>query len=202
MKDKTTRREKKSVKVDPVRIYDTHGLLTVNRQLGENYSVDVNNIEAMCEHNKKEAAAVGRKDLVRLWSMISITCDPMLSPSSNPDDGMPWAVRPFGRPLFESLIEYYMKIHDVQTLAMICCVFWDKKITLPSIPSSQMIKKSASKVSLEYATQNYNPYHTVSSMSGLLRSLTTPELGTTSESPPKTITSPISSFLARGIIQS
>lgn len=26
----------------------------------------MSNIEAMCEHNKKEAAAVGRKDLVRV----------------------------------------------------------------------------------------------------------------------------------------
>ena len=30
------------------------------------FSFDVTDIDNMCEHNKKEAAAVGRKDLVRV----------------------------------------------------------------------------------------------------------------------------------------
>ncbi|XP_060605078.1 GATOR complex protein WDR59-like isoform X6 [Ruditapes philippinarum] len=151
--DKTSKREKKSVKLEPVRIYNTHCLLNIHRELAEKYSLDVTNIESMCEHNKKEAAAVGRKDLVRLWSMIPVTCSQMLTPSTNPDDGIPWAQRPFGRQMYESLINYYKSIHDVQTLAMICCVFWDKKIVV-SVPQSSNIKKSASKASLDYVPPN------------------------------------------------
>ncbi|XP_052816211.1 GATOR complex protein WDR59-like isoform X3 [Mya arenaria] len=174
-KDKVPKdKKKKSVKLEPVRVYDTLCLLRVNRELGEKYRLDTGNIPAMCEHNKLEAAAVGRKDLVRLWSLIPVMCSPNLAPSPNPDDGTPWAQRPFGRNMLQSLMEHYRKTFDVQTLAMLICVFWDRRhFNLQAITSSgQSLKKSASKVSLDYVPANYNPYHTVSSMSGLLRSLT------------------------------
>ncbi|KAL4234056.1 GATOR complex protein wdr59 [Mactra antiquata] len=169
--DKAMKKEKKIFKLEPVKIFDIHCLLNVHRELAENYRLDVDNINGMCEHNMKQAASVGRKDLVRLWSLIPITCSSVLKPSNNPDDGTPWAQQSFGRKMLESLIEYYKKIYDVQTLAMICCIFWDKKVLL-SITQSQNMKKSPSKASLDYIPPNYNPYHTVSSMSGLLRSLT------------------------------
>ncbi|XP_060605076.1 GATOR complex protein WDR59-like isoform X4 [Ruditapes philippinarum] len=198
--DKTSKREKKSVKLEPVRIYNTHCLLNIHRELAEKYSLDVTNIESMCEHNKKEAAAVGRKDLVRLWSMIPVTCSQMLTPSTNPDDGIPWAQRPFGRQMYESLINYYKSIHDVQTLAMICCVFWDKKIVV-SVPQSSNIKKSASKASLDYVPPNMELKFGSSTDSGW-NLLPTPHMEAGSLSPPETVTSPnISNFLSRAMVK-
>ncbi|XP_053401808.1 GATOR complex protein WDR59-like isoform X3 [Mercenaria mercenaria] len=213
--DRATKKEKKSVKLEPVRIYDTHCLLNIHRDLAEKYSLDVNNIEGMCEHNKKEAAAVGRKDLVRLWSLIPITCNTVLTPSSNPDDGIPWAQRPFGRKMYESLMEYYKSIHDVQTLAMICCIFWDKKFVV-SLPQSSNIKKSSSKASLDYVPPNMELKFGSSSDSGwnlLPKALreqkqephdddTAPDLEAASLSPSSTVTSPnISNFLTRAMVK-
>ncbi|WAR12457.1 WDR59-like protein [Mya arenaria] len=154
-KDKVPKdKKKKSVKLEPVRVYDTLCLLRVNRELGEKYRLDTGNIPAMCEHNKLEAAAVGRKDL--LWSLIPVMCSPNLAPSPNPDDGTPWAQRPFGRNMLQSLMEHYRKTFDVQTLAMLICVFWDRRhFNLQAITSSgQSLKKSASKVSLDYVPAN------------------------------------------------
>lgn len=51
-------------------------------------------------------------------------------------------------------MDYYKKIYDVQTLAMLCCIFWDRRYsTVVSVPA-QNIRKSASKASLDYVPAN------------------------------------------------
>lgn len=151
--DKMVKKEKKSVKVEPVRVYDTHCLLTVHKELGEKYSLNLNDIHAMCEHNKKEAAAVGRHDLVRLWSLVPIIYNAAQNPPNNADDGKPFAQRPCGRKIVEFMMDYYKSLYDVQTLAMLCCIFGDRWHFNQSL-NSQDMKKSASKVSLDYFLPN------------------------------------------------
>ncbi|XP_052233615.1 GATOR complex protein WDR59-like isoform X3 [Dreissena polymorpha] len=189
-------KKRKGMRLEPVLIYDTHYLLNIHRELGEKYSLNLNNLTAMCEHNKIEAASVGRRDLVRLWSLIPVIHNPSLHPDLNPDAGTPWAQRPLGRGMVESLMNHYKSIGDIQTLAMLCCVFWDRNYfqSLSSL-NSNAIKKSASKVSLEFEPVNfYNPYHTVSSMSGLLRSFNMSDNALSPSSQLTTISSPMATI--------
>ncbi|KAL3859727.1 hypothetical protein ACJMK2_009928 [Sinanodonta woodiana] len=132
----------------PVCIYEISSLLTINRLLGEEYRIDLDNIPRMCQHNMKAALAVGRKDLVQLWSLISQISNPNLMSNPSFDPGSPWALNPFGRQMLESLMQYYQQIYDVQSLAMICCVFWSKQGNV----QPPVVKPSASKSSLVEGT--------------------------------------------------
>ncbi|XP_043937539.1 GATOR complex protein WDR59 [Protopterus annectens] len=98
-------------------------LLPVHKSLGEMYILNVNDIQETCQKNAAAAVSVGRRDLVQVWSLAALATDICLSPNSDPDAETPWAQHPFGRHLLESLLAHYSRIHDVQTLAMLCSVF-------------------------------------------------------------------------------
>ena len=40
---------------------------------------------------------------LQMWSLLGLAASEDLSPSSNPDAGLPWAMHPFGRSLLKSL---------------------------------------------------------------------------------------------------
>lgn len=101
---------------------DVSLLLPIHHNLAESYKIIPDDIPLMCSLNTKAAAAIGRSDLVQTWSMVAHACVSNLSPSSDPDQ-TPWAYHPFGRNLIMSLFEHYCNIHDVQMLAMLCCIF-------------------------------------------------------------------------------
>ncbi|PIK57414.1 hypothetical protein BSL78_05680 [Apostichopus japonicus] len=103
-------------------VCDVSLLLPIHHNLAENYKIFPDDISMMCSLNTKAAAAIGRSDLVQTWSMVAHACVSNLSPSSDPDR-TPWAHHPFGRSLITSLFEHYCNIHDVQMLAMLCCIF-------------------------------------------------------------------------------
>lgn len=101
---------------------DVSLLLPIYHKLAENYQIISGDIPLMCSLNTKAAASVGRSDLVQTWSMVAHASISNLSPSDNPDR-TPWAHHPFGRNLVTSLFDHYCNIHDVQMLAMLCCIF-------------------------------------------------------------------------------
>uniref|UniRef100_A0A669D0M2 WD repeat domain 59 n=1 Tax=Oreochromis niloticus TaxID=8128 RepID=A0A669D0M2_ORENI len=96
-------------------------LLPVHKTLGENYILNMNDIQETCQKNAAAALAVGRRDVV--WALASAATNQDLSPDSDPDMETPWARHPFGRHLLETLLDHYSQISDVQTLAMLCSVF-------------------------------------------------------------------------------
>nr|XP_042712406.1 GATOR complex protein WDR59 isoform X1 [Chrysemys picta bellii] len=104
-------------------IQDISCLLPVHKSLGEQYILNVSNIQETCQKNASSALAVGRRDLVQVWSLATVATDLCLGPKSDPDLETPWAQHPFGRQLLESLLAHYCQLHDVQTLAMLCSVF-------------------------------------------------------------------------------
>ncbi|XP_033625882.1 GATOR complex protein WDR59-like [Asterias rubens] len=104
-------------------LYSAVGLTPVHQQLAETYQFIPNNIPLMCSLNAKAAAKVGRSDLVQVWSLVALSTSNELKPSSVPDDEIPWAQHPFGRQLLQTLLDHYSSIHDIQTLAMLCCTF-------------------------------------------------------------------------------
>uniref|UniRef100_A0A8D0GAC1 WD repeat domain 59 n=1 Tax=Sphenodon punctatus TaxID=8508 RepID=A0A8D0GAC1_SPHPU len=102
-------------------IQDISCLLPVHKPLGE--LLNVNDIQETCQKNAASALAVGRRDLVQVWSLARVATDLCLGPKLDPDLEIPWAQHPFGRQLLESLVAHYCQLHDVQTLAMLCSVF-------------------------------------------------------------------------------
>ncbi|XP_062593014.1 GATOR2 complex protein WDR59-like isoform X3 [Saccostrea cucullata] len=138
--------------VGPVKIFDSACMLPIHKDLGKKYIIDRSNIQAMCTHNASVAGAVGRKDLVQLWSMVGISASQKLKPSDDPDDGPPWAQHPFGKEMIKYLFDYYMKIHDVQTLAMLVCVFWNREDAIVQPPKKE--KALPQSTSMDYVPHN------------------------------------------------
>ncbi|XP_056879490.1 GATOR complex protein WDR59 isoform X1 [Takifugu flavidus] len=104
-------------------IQDISCLLPVHKVLGENYILNMNDIQDTCQKNAAAALAVGRRDVAKVWALASAATCQDLSPDSDPDIETPWARHPFGRHLLETLLDHYSHISDVQTLAMLCSVF-------------------------------------------------------------------------------
>lgn len=155
---------KKMSKVNPVIIYDIASLQMLNKQLAENYIINLDDIPKMCSHNGNVAAQVGRKDLIQMWSLLSLVAGGGQELSKDPYDGAPWAQHPFGRKLIKSLLDHYMSLYDIQTLAMLSCMLWTKSIAqiVNQPPASPRPEK-------ENIPPNYSPYHTVSSATNLLK---------------------------------
>uniref|UniRef100_A0A669E3V4 WD repeat domain 59 n=1 Tax=Oreochromis niloticus TaxID=8128 RepID=A0A669E3V4_ORENI len=95
-------------------------LLPVHKTLGENYILNMNDIQETCQKNAAAALAVGRRDVV--WALASAATNQDLSPDSDPDMETPWARHPFG-PEAPDCHACAIQISDVQTLAMLCSVF-------------------------------------------------------------------------------
>ncbi|KAL4630243.1 WD repeat-containing protein 59 isoform X1 [Arapaima gigas] len=104
-------------------IQDISRLLPVHKALGETYILNVNDIQETCQRNASTALAMGRRDLAKVWALASAATSCELSPNADPDAGTPWARHPFGRLLLGTLLDYYSKMSDIQTLAMLCSVF-------------------------------------------------------------------------------
>lgn len=106
-----------------VTLSDVSHLLPISRELAEMYCLSGAEIAELCSRNASAAAAVNRPDLVRAWSVAGLVADSRLPVHFNPDSGIPWSQHPFSRLLISSLFEHYQATKDVQTLAMLSCVF-------------------------------------------------------------------------------
>ncbi|XP_061878658.1 GATOR2 complex protein WDR59-like [Entelurus aequoreus] len=100
-------------------------LLPVHKVLGENYILNMHDIQDTCQKNAAAALAAGRRDVAKVWALASAATNRDLSPDSDPDTDAPWASHPFGRHLLDTLVDHYSHMSDVQTLAMLCSVFTD-----------------------------------------------------------------------------
>ncbi|EGG24291.1 hypothetical protein DFA_06441 [Cavenderia fasciculata] len=133
-----------------LRVIPISSLSPINFTLANNYTL-IGEVEDICKNNLKVATSVNRKDLMRLWSTLAEITDSNLfnlndhrfkynkqlkrlsrvNTNEFIDDN--WPVHPLGRSLIQSFMEYYNKIGDVQTMAMITCVL---------IISAQQLTKS------------------------------------------------------------
>ena len=73
--------------------------------------------QEICERNAATANIVDRADLVHLWTLAG------LSAGGIEEGGLPWAQHPMGRRLVQDLLIHYVKLRDVQTVAMLSAVF-------------------------------------------------------------------------------
>ncbi|XP_064109402.1 GATOR2 complex protein WDR59-like isoform X6 [Macrobrachium nipponense] len=118
----------RSFKAGSVMIYDVKSLMPFSRELGAAHVLDDSDIVQSCTKNRDAAAAVGRKDLVQVWSLAAATASLASSSaiSSIEDVEFPWCHHPFARKLVDSLLSHYLKLNDVQTATMLSCVFGTK----------------------------------------------------------------------------
>ncbi|XP_050688408.1 GATOR complex protein WDR59-like isoform X5 [Eriocheir sinensis] len=114
----------RSFRAGNVLIYDVNSLMPFSKDLGATYVLDEGNVVSTCTHNRDAAAAVGRKDLVQVWSLAAHTASLGPGPAHNMD--FPWAQHPFGQKLINSLLNHYLALSDVQTATMLACVFGSK----------------------------------------------------------------------------
>ncbi|XP_061731812.1 GATOR2 complex protein WDR59 isoform X2 [Nerophis ophidion] len=78
-------------------------LLPVHKVLGENYILNMHDIQDTCQKNAAAAMAAGRRDVAKVWALASAATSRDLSPDSDPDTDAPWASHPFGRHLLDTL---------------------------------------------------------------------------------------------------
>ncbi|XP_071547445.1 GATOR2 complex protein WDR59 isoform X3 [Panulirus ornatus] len=118
----------RSFRAGNVLVYDVKSLMPLSKDLGASYMLDENDIVGTCAHNRDAAAAVGRKDLVQVWSLAAATASigPGLSTNASEYTDSPWTHHPFARKLINSILDHYLFLNDVQTATMLCCVFGTK----------------------------------------------------------------------------
>ncbi|GAB6032166.1 hypothetical protein CHUAL_010817 [Chamberlinius hualienensis] len=144
--------------------YDVSKLLPISHELASTYSMKDADMKSMCQKNMAAAASVGRRDLVFVWSIVSVTVNSELTPHADPNLGMPWAHHPFGRELFQSLIKHYLLLGDIQTVVMLCCTLSSSllpqtiKRPSPALDSSITVSQPTSKWWLK---PGGSPYHTI-----------------------------------------
>lgn len=107
-----------------VYVSDTSRLLPVSKKLAETYVLNGDEPAALCRQNADAAREYGRDDLYKTWILLSKVMEMNLTPGHKIEEIFtpPWAIHPFGRPLVDSLFEYYIKMKDVQMLAMMACM--------------------------------------------------------------------------------
>ncbi|XP_029839965.3 GATOR complex protein WDR59 isoform X1 [Ixodes scapularis] len=153
-----------------VLLYNMSGIMPINQVLAQNYLLDCGDPVGSCNHNASWAASVGRKDLVQVWSLAALVANPDLAhDKQSPDVGVPWAQHPFGRQMLESIIGHYLRHSDIQTVAMLCCLFGGgnvdgnsgKKFAFDQACTSQLSGSWWQKV-------GGSPYHTVTGPSDVM----------------------------------
>ncbi|GFY67711.1 GATOR complex protein WDR59 [Trichonephila inaurata madagascariensis] len=136
-----------------VLIYSISKLIPVNFTLAQNYVFGSEDIVATCSKNAAIAAKEGCRDLVQVWSLASLICNPASMSTSDLESAALWANHPFGRKTLQSLIFHYGNHYDVQTAAMLACCF--------HVKSPENKKKIMDINSSGNMSPGGSPYHTV-----------------------------------------
>jgi len=89
-------------------------------------------LQEVCDRNASSALVNERPDLVQLWSLAA------LSSGGREEGGLPWAQHPMGRRMLEDMMQHYLKLKDIQTVAVLSAVFSNPA---PSIASAVGRKK-------------------------------------------------------------
>jgi hypothetical protein len=100
-----------------VHIYDVRQIHPVSYDLARELDVRGDeSITSICMRNAAACARAGRRSLAQMWELVAKSADP------NVIDKSTWAYHPMGKKLIERFIEKYLKLSDVQTVAILSCV--------------------------------------------------------------------------------
>jgi len=112
----------------------------VHRELAEKYRLRGRDTADACLYNAGVALSSGRKDLAQVWQLAALAAAtpplplPLASHWSENDEDSPsaWAAHPFGRSMIEALVQHYAAQSDVQTAAMLSCMFGSRPENQPT----------------------------------------------------------------------
>ncbi|XP_055383102.1 GATOR complex protein Wdr59 [Condylostylus longicornis] len=141
-----------------VNIYDIQKILNINRKAALEYIITKSNILETCRHNKKISERYARSDLIPIWNLAELIAS-INSPFES-DNEMLFYKDPFKRYIVESLIMHFATNGDVQTAAMLCCIF--EKFNSYSTDMTQLsIKDGHSQHKVEKGLPPMTTYHTI-----------------------------------------
>ncbi|XP_018648670.1 hypothetical protein Smp_154620 [Schistosoma mansoni] len=104
-----------------IQIYDMSPLIW-DRHLMYDYSLNTENLQQMCIHNLHAVYNTHRKDLIRFWQYALVMSISLGHTDHSHQVHQPLASQLIGRPLFDTWIRHFLRIHDVQSLAMLVLV--------------------------------------------------------------------------------
>ncbi|XP_074600263.1 WD repeat domain 59 isoform X2 [Brevipalpus obovatus] len=179
-----------NLKCGPIYIFKVSNLMPCSKILAEKWIFDYKDRVSMCKKNANQSLEANRKDLHLTWTLASLSADP-ISPSSDSTNiaasasasdlaptftehntflEAPWGAHPFGRKMIQSLIDFYLKtLGDIQTAAMLCCLFSNRCDNCGKLNCSQKqctndhgnTSEPASGETALYYSAGESPYHTV-----------------------------------------
>nr|CAH8822379.1 unnamed protein product [Trichobilharzia regenti] len=100
-----------------VQIYDLSPLIW-DRHLMYEYSLNTDNLQRLCTHNLNVVLHTHRKDLIRFWQYALVLSVSFDRSNNIYQTCQPLASQLIGRPLFNTWIKHFLRIHDIQSLAM------------------------------------------------------------------------------------
>ncbi|KAH6581141.1 hypothetical protein BASA61_009212 [Batrachochytrium salamandrivorans] len=110
--------------------WDISNLLPVRKNLADIYTFTGSNPGEVCCANRDSMMSIGRPDLARIWTIAGLIVGQHVIDQRSADHckdmpfkRMQWQNHPFGRCMVHSLFEHLEKLGDIQTLAMLVCVF-------------------------------------------------------------------------------
>ncbi|EFC38635.1 predicted protein [Naegleria gruberi] len=113
-------------RTDPrIHIYDSKYLLPVSYSLAQQYRVVGINAVEVCRENSKICLMEGRKDLSKMWVILSQIIEPRLYYETKNNVAKPspvWTHHALGRRFVKKILTHFLSKHDIQTCAVISCV--------------------------------------------------------------------------------
>lgn len=149
--DKLTRQRKVSTRFvnSSVIVYDVAKMLPIQKDFALRYKIMFTDKLQMCQHNLEIARELSRPDLIQYWSMAELLATELEKIET--DTALIPTTKLFAANLLQSLISTALKNFDVQTAAMICCVFGR---FCASNSNTQVLMPVSSK-SVDYSTTDF-----------------------------------------------
>ena len=104
-------------------IMDCSAVIPVSPGLAGAYVLAGASASEICRTNQSVAAEWGRADLAATWNLAALACSDLVLDRVATPSLTPWSEHPLGGRLAEELIRQYLRIGDVQTVAMLASVF-------------------------------------------------------------------------------
>ncbi|GAA48616.1 WD repeat-containing protein 59 [Clonorchis sinensis] len=131
-------------------LYDFSGWV-VHKKLIRNYSLSTENVQNMCAHNYLVALNTGRKDIQHFWQYAVVLTASMTKSSFGTLP--PLSVQPVGKLLFNEWLSHFLRLCDVQHLAMAILVLLGLENLYADTSSDQLARSSGDSKHHERANQ-------------------------------------------------
>eukprot|EP00299_Pterocystis_sp_00344_P004935 c16233_g1_i1.p1 GENE.c16233_g1_i1~~c16233_g1_i1.p1 ORF type:complete len:386 (+),score=88.72 c16233_g1_i1:53-1159(+) len=103
-------------------VISMHHMMPVSQELATKFTLNGDNALEISKFNHSVAVTANRSDLAKIWATVVMLLR-SLSDLASRNKLAVWVAHPFGRSLANSIIRSLTKSRDVQTLALVLCIF-------------------------------------------------------------------------------